>query len=398
MIHSKRQYTGTGSFHGFFAVLLFLILTGLCPAPYLTAEENSSQWQALDTNARIEWLAEHLEDSRFFERLIETLEGVEEPDRGVSLLNRFLPVIEEHERRYRVLLRLARLEESVGELESAQTHYQSAASARRGEWDFKALFSSAMLLVELGDYSLAELQLTRIADRTDSTPLRQRARVHLARLKILDDDEASARNIIEELSVDESFSPSILYLIYTLSLHLELRERAVDVKERLVKEYPRSPEAGMVQGVVDRAPSIEKVFGLLHVSEKVSPGAEESRPEQTAGTPEKQGDMEAESAESAESADTADAADAAESTGEESADTGSEEVARSIQTGSFRDEENARYMVKELKTYGFSAEIQEAELSGTVYHRVVVPVESNDTAQQIMIRLKEHGYEGYPLY
>lgn len=367
-----------------FPKFMLILLIGLCsiiPVSAQTGEQESqekesqeeeegsaAQWSTLETEGRIEWLAENLKDNRFFDRLIETLEGVEEPERGVSLLSRFLPVIEEPDRRYRLLLRLSRLEESVGKLESAQTHYQSAASSRKGEWDFRALFSSAMILIELGDYSLAELQLSQIADKTDSALLRHRASVHLARLKVLEGDEGSARSKLEEIPVDENISPSLLYLMYTLSLHLEMREQAVNIKERLVKEYPRSPEAGMVQGVVDRAPSIEKVFGLLNVSDGGPTNEGIRTPEQPADT------------------------------SDEGVDTESEEVARAIQTGSFRDAENARYMVEELEKYGFSAEIQEAEVGGTTYHRVVVPVGTDDTAQKIMIRLKERGYEGYQVY
>jgi hypothetical protein len=66
-----------------------------------------------------------------------------------------------------------------------------------------------------------------------------------------------------------------------------------------------------------------------------------------------------------------------------------------VQTGSFRDEENAVYMVRALKNKGFEARVTEAVVREVRYYRVVVgSLQSTAQAQATLIRLKEAGFEG----
>ena len=70
-----------------------------------------------------------------------------------------------------------------------------------------------------------------------------------------------------------------------------------------------------------------------------------------------------------------------------------------VQTGSFRDPENAQYMVRDLKARGFTAEILEKRLGGNLYYRVVIgPAMSAEQAQTLMVRLKQSGFEGFLLF
>jgi cell division protein FtsN len=69
-----------------------------------------------------------------------------------------------------------------------------------------------------------------------------------------------------------------------------------------------------------------------------------------------------------------------------------------VQTGSYRDPENAHYMVRDLKAAGFAAEIRDATLHGKTFHRVVIgPPMSWEEAEKMMLRLKEAGFEGFLL-
>lgn len=66
-----------------------------------------------------------------------------------------------------------------------------------------------------------------------------------------------------------------------------------------------------------------------------------------------------------------------------------------LQTGSFRDPENAQYMVRDLEARGFSAEVVTATVGSTMYYRVLVgPPCSVGDAQGLLVRLKEAGFEG----
>jgi cell division protein FtsN len=66
-----------------------------------------------------------------------------------------------------------------------------------------------------------------------------------------------------------------------------------------------------------------------------------------------------------------------------------------VQVGSFRDEENAGYLVRDLKTKGFAAQVTEAVIHGARYYRVVIgSVHNAEQAQALLVRLKEAGFEG----
>ncbi len=70
-----------------------------------------------------------------------------------------------------------------------------------------------------------------------------------------------------------------------------------------------------------------------------------------------------------------------------------------VQTGSFRDPENAHYMVRDLKERGFDARIVEKEIGATLYYRVVIgSPQSVESAQLLLLRLKDATFEGVLLF
>ncbi|MFO7848522.1 MAG: tetratricopeptide repeat protein [Spirochaetia bacterium] len=335
-------------------------------------ENSEPEWSTFSAEQKGNWLAEHREDPHFYDRLLDTAKAFEDPSRSKQILDRYLPLLDKPEERYEVLLMLAHLEESLGNYKDAQSHYQSAAFVRRGERDYKALFHSALLLIEQGEYSLAEVQLTRVRDSTDSEKLMRTAQLNLARLYALTGNTEEAEKTIAGIMEDET-GPEIYYLIYTVSSHLEMDEQARAAGQRLIKEFPKSPEAQLVQGIAEEAPSTEKVFGLLLREETAesSKAASGEAQKETRGQPQQD---------------------------EEQVKPQEEQKARGVQTGSFRDIENADYMAAELEKKGFSAQVEEKTVNGTKYHQVIVPVPEDLRAQNIMLRLKEEGFEGYPVY
>lgn len=72
-----------------------------------------------------------------------------------------------------------------------------------------------------------------------------------------------------------------------------------------------------------------------------------------------------------------------------------------IQTGSFNDEANALVMRDEIREEGIPAQVREVELQGRQYYRVVVPTNGAvppGEAQELVVRLKELGVEGFLLF
>jgi tetratricopeptide (TPR) repeat protein len=70
-----------------------------------------------------------------------------------------------------------------------------------------------------------------------------------------------------------------------------------------------------------------------------------------------------------------------------------------VQTGSFRDPENAHYMIRDLKASGFDASIMEKHIGETVYYRVVIgPAQTAEKAQEVLMKLKDASFEGVLLF
>ncbi|MBN2510688.1 MAG: SPOR domain-containing protein [Spirochaetales bacterium] len=67
-----------------------------------------------------------------------------------------------------------------------------------------------------------------------------------------------------------------------------------------------------------------------------------------------------------------------------------------IQLGSFLERENAERHLSELADKGIEASIQEKTNNGVHYHITVVP--AGEDVQHTLLRLKEKGMEGFPLY
>ena len=66
-----------------------------------------------------------------------------------------------------------------------------------------------------------------------------------------------------------------------------------------------------------------------------------------------------------------------------------------VQVGSFRDPDNARYLVRDLANRGFEARVVEAKVGEARYYRVVVgPGQTPDGTQATILRLKDAGFEG----
>jgi cell division septation protein DedD len=66
-----------------------------------------------------------------------------------------------------------------------------------------------------------------------------------------------------------------------------------------------------------------------------------------------------------------------------------------VQAGSFRDPENAQYLVRDLSARGFEARILEKAVGEARYYRVVIgPAQSPEKAQGLILRLKDAGFEG----
>ncbi len=264
--------------------------------------------------------------------------------------------------RHSLLTALAAVCVQLGDLAAAQRYYRDASFALPGEKDFDSLLESALLSFELGEYRNAEAQARVIVETGKDRRLIGAAEVLLSRVYFATDRDSAALRLLTDPDGEPrtDLGAAGLYWLFRLSLLMNDPRAAESAAELLRSVYPLSLEAAIADGDAARLPTASVVF------EAVS----EVRREKA-------------------------------STSGSSASTVASSVetsAISIQTGSFTVRENAEYAAADLRAEGFDAAIEERTIGGTLYYRVVVPgVKRSDIADEIL-RLKEKGFEGFPLY
>lgn len=353
-------------------LLLFLLAAPLCLLP---AQEES-------LSKRISDLQEHSAEEDFFERLQSSYSSVTDPESALQIMHRFLPVLDEEAERHRLLLDMAGLEEQLGLLDKAQIHYQSAAFTTGQRRDYHALYKSVLLLIDLGDYDQALLQARQVSEGSDSNTLTGKARLQQARIYQLQDRNATALETADELFHEkESLSADALYLMWSIYANANLSregdpEKADSLEKELKARFPGSPEYQLASGKIRSTPTVESALGLRTPADKSETltEAEEEQPMQnvTNTSPQDSDETAEEDTEKAKS--------------------------RAIQTGSFRDADNAAYMQRELEEQGFKAMVVQADINGKRYYKVLVPIAFGESEQELVLKLKEKGFEGYPVY
>jgi len=307
----------------------------------------------------------------FFEVLSESYRNLSDPKEALEIMQKYLPVLEEDKHRHTLLLDMARLEEQTGRLEKAQLHFQSAAFSLAEKRDYASLYNSMLLLIDLGEYRQALMQARQIREDSGSGDLAQRAKVQEARVYLHQDNSKKALEMAESVFNERKRLPAdVLYNLWLVFRSLDdkmggadrVKKSAEEVLQRLSETYPDSPEYRLIQGSVDVVPTVELSMGLRSGS--------------TAGP---------------ESRDVA-------KDEEKKKEVPEIEGSRAIQTGSFRDADNAGYMQRELEREGFHAIVVQKDSDGKIYYRVLVPIAFGESEEKIILNLKEKGFEGYPVY
>jgi len=210
----------------------------------------------------------------------------------------------------------------------------------------------------------------------------------LARIHGLEGKEREAeplyRLLISTYS-DTTVAPAIFLAYYEFLTALGREEEATEQREKLARGFPESPELALVQaqggdGRIAYAPSPSRFL-----------------PRELPVPVEKD-------IESAEPALSGEAAIAEAKPTAPTAPTVAEEEKPPprnvlVQTGSFRDPENAHYMIRDLKASGFDADIMEKRIGDTVYYRVVIgPAQTAEKALAVLMKLKDANFEGVLLF
>ncbi|MBI9105557.1 MAG: SPOR domain-containing protein [Spirochaetales bacterium] len=258
------------------------------------------------------------------------------------------------------LITAAEIKQLTGELTLAADLFKQASLAVKGNKDFTSLYRAALIRVETADYRTAEADLRAISTFSDDLSLRIRANVLSSRIKSYQNSTAEALDIISGILINNIELPMEAYL-----WSIELAESALEGPEyenfiRLYEEKKISEREAY--SLENRIPGPDSVFGLITTPDI------ESQTDKTAAAPRPISEPDQ-----------------------------SEITAVVIQIGSFLRMENAEDLKKTVALQGFAADIRIKSVNGSDYNVVVIPVGENDT-QSLIIKLKEKGFEGYPLY
>jgi len=294
-------------------------------------------------------------------------------DAAREILSKYGTVVEDPEYRKTVYLRLARLSELCGELDAAAEAYLDAARAARGPDASRASLQAARILFELGKERESRQRAEDILADGEGIHVQRAAALLLARVHAANDENDAALSIVKGLAMskpDSLVGPEVLLLYHELAARTGDAAQTATALSLLKGRYPDSPEYAIAAGngneTVSAYPSLSRLLNPLVVDKSAEDNSGSTAVE--AGT--------------------------------QSA-SGPARRATAVQTGSFKDAENAAFMVKDLEKLGYKATVREAVISGTHYYQVVIPLdaetdakEASRNAEQVILQLKEHGLEG----
>ncbi len=292
---------------------------------------------------------------------IDLLEMRGRTEQALGLLRSFSPTP-------RWLYRQARLLYQQGLTEEAETFLEQALTALQG--------STTGGPEEGGDAGSSGQPESR-------RELQARIWLLLARIHGLEGKQREAEPLYRLLITsygDTTVAPATLLAYYEFLTSLGREGEAAEQLEKLARGFPDSPELALAQGGDGRiayAPSPSR-FLPQELPAPVGKGIE--------------------------SAEQARSGEAAIAEAKPTAPTAAEEEKPPplnvlVQTGSFRDPENAHYMIRDLKASGFDAGIMEKRIGDTVYYRVVIgPAQTAEKAQAVLMKLKDASFEGVLLF
>lgn len=287
-----------------------------------------------------EWLTSHPDSENFTEILVKTAENISDIHRSIDLLKKYLPATNDTVNQRLVLTHLGWYEELLGNISNAQDYYERAAYITASGTEYTLLLCSANLLQYLGEYGKSELQLLEILKNSKNKKIQGIAYLLLAKSYLLRDEIVKLDVIIRELQkIDEPVNPQIAYFLENLGKN-----------DYLSRELSKSPEYLILSGKIKKLPDVENVFGFLNLKKHDSKEVEQNI-----------GDF-------------------------------------YIQTGSFKDPDNAEYMSRDLEKLGFYTTIDEQTIQGTIYYKVLIKAASAEEVPNLILKLKDKGYEGYPIY
>ncbi|HOX13203.1 MAG TPA: SPOR domain-containing protein [Spirochaetia bacterium] len=306
----------------------------------------------------------------------------------LALLEEFLPKVKEGPERRALFLRWAAVLELAGRWEEAAARYEEAAFAAPGQRDTESLLWAARAWLAAGETEKALSILRVLGAASPEAAVRTRSTVLEGWARLIEGSAAEARTLAARAAASPPDRETLLSALTLLWAASEGPSRG-EAAARIRREFPGTPEAVMVEsGAVPPASHwlLTPAGGGARPSEAPAPGSPAAAP------PAATGSAPAKVLPPAPASSPAAASDPGPAAVRHS---DSSRIA-SFQTGAFSEERNADALVKELSGKGFAAVVERRERGGKPLWVVLVPAGAD--SQATLLRLKDAGYEAYPVF
>ena len=299
------------------------------------------------------WLGENSGSEDFVAALVRYADVEPDPRFAVEVMNGYLPRLS-GDQKADIATKIALLEEMRGDTEHAAEAYEIAYLANGS---LEALVSQMRILLEHGEYVTVEQTLLALLDGAEKhKTVDKRARVLLGQLYALQGRHGEAEVHLEIAARSDDYEETqALYGMYGLFLDTGRPEKASEVLAELTDRFAEAPETQLATGstLVSLSPTPPKT--LLDALRKA-----------TASPP---AEVRAVSTEI--------------------------DGSYGIQIGSYRVFDNAKHMAVGVSASGFQARVLEVHIDSITYYRVVLAESfTEQSAEDVLLRLKEAGFEG----
>jgi tetratricopeptide (TPR) repeat protein len=265
--------------------------------------------------------------------------------------------------RHDALVQLAYLRQLSGDIEGAAKNWLEAASAIAGQVDDNALLAYAYCLTAMGEWDRASAALEPLL------PKMQRARFLDTGIKAIQSGNLSALVSLADDSADSQMKSEAYFLLWKLSKG----QTAEKWHQRLLEEYPQSPEGRTAAGEAD----IKTSPFWLFVGRMDSLESEAAVRSSTTSSVSQSSSAVSASPQSSPAVQT------------------NTSSGVKLQTGVYSMEENAHAQAVGLRQAGFSPSIEKRLVNNNEMWAVTVPsgADQNSTIR----KLKAAGFDSFPL-
>jgi hypothetical protein len=280
-------------------------------------------------------------------------------------------------------IRLASLHRLSGNIDTSARAWREAALADPANRDDRCFLESALCFLTLGEFDAAADALRGILNGGRDTAAVRDAQYIAAQIAVFRTGSAGALYALLGKPEFQDYRPAIYYTFWRL-----FGDGAY--KTQILSEFPQSPEAGILQSeeaIAANSNAVRNGRNSATVSAlnrplwffypgrgNVTIGAVVSTQQTTVGP----------------------VISPVRSTATPSAASAPHAGPRALQTGIFNQEGNARAMVSRLASRGFTAEVSQKLVNGAAYWTVSIPAGEN--ANQTMLKLKDAGFESFPVF